>query len=210
VAEFPELKEALYKWANEAISRLSADDESRDIRTDLGRWQCDSDGIFRDAEREMEVWNRKCVDNLFDLPQWATVLDVLHATDRLEQQLDTFVGTAKGGRHLEAASIGRVILPRPNELGQFDVAFEKRYAELEDFLAVDEVEYTVIWPLPGLVSAVLPLQLDSMLELDAMSDRELEFALNNEVIWTVFPVAGSSSQRLNTAHAYDIVTVSAK
>jgi len=210
VAEFPELKEALYKWANEAISRLSADDESRDIRTDLGRWQCDSDGIFRDAECEMEEWNRKCVDNLFDLPQWATVLDVLHATDRLEQQLDTFVGTAKGGRHLEAASIGRVILPRPNELGQFDVAFEKRYAELEDFLAVDEVEYTVIWPLPGLVSAVLPLQLDSMLELDAMSDRELEFALNNEVIWTVFPVAGSSSQRLNTAHAYDIVTVSAK
>ena len=90
------------------------------------------------------------------------------------------------------------------------MAFEKRYAELEDFLAVDEVEYTVVWPLPGLVSAVLPLQLDSMLELDAMSDRELEFALNNEVIWTVFPVAGSSSQRLNTAHAYDIVTVSAK
>jgi hypothetical protein len=31
-----------------------------------------------------------------------------------------------------------------------------------------------------------PLRLDPGLELDAMSDRELEFALNIGAIWTIF------------------------
>ena len=66
-------------------------------------------------------------------------------------------------------------------------AFEKHYEDLEAFLAADEIEYTVIWPLPGLTSSVLPLQLDLTLELDAMSDRELGFALDTEIVRPEFP-----------------------
>jgi hypothetical protein len=94
--------------------------------------------------------------------------------------------TPHGGRRVEAETIGRITLPRPGEVGQVDEAFERRYAELEAFLAADEIEYTVIWLLQGLVGSSFPLRLDPGLELDVMSDRELEFALNAGAIWTVF------------------------
>ncbi len=188
MAEFPELKSALQEWVNDAISSLSADTGASYRTTDLPHWQRDSDGVFRDIERVVEKWDRTSVDSLFDLPSWAVVLDVLHADDRLSRQLDTSVGTKGGGSHrFETASIGRRVLPCPSEVDQLTEAFEKRYAELEGFLAADEIEYTVIWPLPGLTSDVLPVHLDPMLEVASMSDRELGFALDTEVVRTLFP-----------------------
>ena len=188
MAQFPELKRALHKWINDATTHLSADASARDQTTGLGHWQRDSDGIFRDIERVVEIWNRTSVGKLFDLPSWAAVLSVIHANDRLNRQLDTLVGTAQGSHRFEATRIGRRVLPRPNELDQLTEVFEKRYGELENFLAADEIEYTVIWPLPGLTSTALPVQLgDSELELDAMSDRELGFALDTEVVRTALP-----------------------
>ena len=186
-ARFPELKNALREWLDEAVGLLSADEAARDLTTSLGHWRRDSDGTFRYAEHIVEIWNRNSVDRVFDLSHWAVVLEVLQSDNRLKRQLDTLVGTVQGSHRLEAANIGRNVLPRPNELGQLDEVFEKRYSELEDFLATNEIEYTVIWPLPGLVSTVLPVQLDSTLELDAMSDRELGTALDIEVIHMTFP-----------------------
>lgn len=187
MTEFPKLESVLRKWVNEATSRLSADGEASYGTTDLGHWRRDSDGVFRDAERVVETWDRKSVNILFELPQWTAVLDELYADDRLKVQVDTLVGTAQGGHRIEVTHIGRIVLPRPNELTQFNESFEKRYAELEDFLARDEIEYTVIWPLPGLVSVALPVQLEPALELDVMSDRELGFALDVGVVRTDFP-----------------------
>jgi hypothetical protein len=211
VTEFPGLKEALHAWANEAISRLSADDDSVDSWTDFGRWRRGPDGIFRDIDREVEVWNRKLVANQLDLPQWHAVLSVLQSDARLARRVDTFVGTAHGGRRLETDIIGRITLPRPDEVSQLDDAFERRYSEFEAFLAADEIEYTVIWPLQGLISTVLPLRLDPALELDAMSDRELEFALNTGAIWTVFPgdrlLAPEPEHRTCARHRYSLPKV---
>lgn len=211
MTEFPRLKEALSEWANEAVSCLSARADARDSWTDFGRWQCDPDGVFRDIDREVEVWNRKLVTSLFDLPQWRAVLAVLHSDDRLSRQVDTFVGTAHGGRHFEAAAIGRIILPRPAEISRPDEAFEGRYSELEDFLAAYEVEYTVIWPLQGLVSTAFPIRLESALELDAMSDRELQFALNTGAVRTVFPgdklLAPEPEHRTCASHRYSLPKV---
>jgi hypothetical protein len=187
VTEFPELKEALHAWANEAISRLSASDDAYDSWTDFGSWRRDPDGIFRDTDREVEVWNRSLVASQLDLTQWHAVLNTLQTDTRLARQVNTFLGTVHGGRRLEAEAIGRITLPRPAEASQFDEAFERRYSNLEAFLAADEIEYTVIWPLQGLTSNAFPLPLDAALELDAMSDRELEYALNTGAIWTVFP-----------------------
>ena len=185
--EFPELKQMLFAWANEAITLLSRNPSARDYSTDLGHWRRDSDGVFRDNERTLEVWSRTATNSLFDLPSWAAVLEVLHGDPRLSNQVDAFVGTVQGGHRIEATSVGRRVLPRPNELDQATEAFEKRYEELESFLAAEEIEYTVIWPLPGLTTNVLPVQLETTLELDAMSDRELGFALDTEIVRTEFP-----------------------
>jgi hypothetical protein len=102
-------------------------------------------------------------------------------------------------------------LPRPGEVSQVDEAFERRYAELEAFLAADEIEYTVIWPLQGLVGSSFPLRLDPGLELDVMSDRELEFALNAGAIWTVFTgdrlFAPGPEHRTCARHRYSLPKV---
>ena len=94
---------------------------------------------------------------------------------------------------------------------QVDEAFERRYAELEAFLAADEIEYTVIWPLQGLVGSSFPLRLDPGLELDVMSDRELEFALNAGAIWTVFTgdrlFAPGPEHRTCARHRYSLPKV---
>jgi hypothetical protein len=185
--EFPVLRDALRIWADDAIDQLSHDDTARDQTTDLDHWQRDSDGIFRYTERVIEVWDRRAVDALLDVPSWTAVLDVVHKDSRLSSQVDVFVGTTHGGRHIAATTIGRRILPRPNELAQAAAIFEARYEELETFLAADEIEYLAIWPLPGLTSDVLPVQLDPKLELDAMSDRELGIALDTEIVRTTFP-----------------------
>src|SRR5262249_16242951 len=187
MAAFPELKRSLFAWVKHAIEQLSQQDNARDYATDLGHWQRDSDGVFRDSELAIEVWHRIAVNRIFDLPSWAAVLDVLHGDSRLARQVDTLVGTVQGARRVEATSIGRRVLPRPNELGQVVEAFEGRYEELESSLAVDEIEDTVIWPLPGRRSETLPVQLDTNLELDAMSDRELGFALDMGIVQTTFP-----------------------
>src|SRR5258708_1361176 len=118
VPVFPELKHALSEWVNDAISRLSTDSGARYRATDVSHWQRDSDGIFRDTERLVEIWDRIPVDSLFNLPTWAAVLDVIHADDRLERQVDTLVGTTQGSHRLETTSLGRLVLPRPNELDQ--------------------------------------------------------------------------------------------
>ncbi len=41
--------------------------------------------------------------------------------------------------------------------------------------------------MPGLTIDVLPIQLEATLELDAMTDRELGFALDTEIVRTTFP-----------------------
>lgn len=187
MAVFPELKEALGAWVNGAVDGLSRDPTARDYTTDVGHWRRDADGIFRDIERPIEVWDRHAVQRLFDLPGWSAVLDALQSDHRLHDQVDTLVGTVHGARRIETAGIGRFVLPRPNDLGQADEVFEVRYRALESFLAAHEVEYTAIWPLPGLTSEVLPVRLDSNVELDAMSDRELGFALDTEIVRTPFP-----------------------
>jgi hypothetical protein len=87
MADFPQLKNALLNWVNEAISRLATDSNARYRTTDLSHWQCDPDRIFRDIERDIELWDRQSVNSLVELPSWAAVLDIIHADDRLNRQL---------------------------------------------------------------------------------------------------------------------------
>ena len=105
MAEFPEPKNELRNWVNQAIGRLRAVGNPRDYTTDLGHWQRDSDGVFRDAERIVEIWNRTSVNSLFDLPSWSAILDIIHADDRLNGQVDTIVGTSLSSHRFE--KIGR-------------------------------------------------------------------------------------------------------
>ena len=174
VAEFPELKDALRTWANEALDQLSRNSGARYYTTDNGRWQRDSVGVYRYAERSIVVWGHNAVMDLFALASWEAVQEVLHTDDRLKDQIDTFVTTVNGGRTVSATTIGQRVLAPPNELAHAAEIFETRYEELDTYLAADEVEYAEIWTLPGLKCDVLPVRLDAHVELDAMSDREFE------------------------------------
>jgi hypothetical protein len=133
------------------------------------------------------VWDHAGWDRLFNLPEWQAVLDILHADERLSRQVDTLVGSAYGGVHVEARSVGWRVLPLPNNLDDFSSEFDARYERLEAFLVADEIEYSAIWPLQGLTTSKLPVSLEAMLELRSMSDRELGFALDTELVRTVFP-----------------------
>jgi hypothetical protein len=186
--EFPELKEALCKWASDAVTRLLATENSQELSASLPHWQRDSDGIFRNRESVSEVWSRSVVDLLQQLPSWVEVEGILQSDSRLNFQINTLVGAMSSGRgRLEASHVGLCVLPSPTEVDSFDEAFAERYAKIEHFLAATEFESVVVWPISGLVSGDLPVQLDTSLELDTMSDWELGLALDAEIVRPMFP-----------------------
>jgi hypothetical protein len=186
MTEYPALKVALRDWGNQAIPLLK---ETRFDRYQIRdpRWWRDSDDIFREGERVIDVWDHSGWDRLFSLPAWQTVLGILHADEQLNRQIDTLVGTAYGGVRVEASSVGWRVLPSPNDLDDFSNEFDARYERLEEFLVSDDIEYSVIWPLQGLTASKLPVSLEPMLELGSMTERELGFALDTELVRTVFP-----------------------
>src|SRR5713101_952608 len=106
MAEFPALKDALFRWAEDASVRLSAESMAHDRGIDLGHWRRDSDGAFRDAERQMDIWGAPYLARQFELLSWQAVLDVVQEDSRLNDQIDAFVSTAQGGHYIEASNIG--------------------------------------------------------------------------------------------------------
>jgi hypothetical protein len=79
------------------------------------------------------------------------------------------------------------LLPFPSEIDQAAEVFEQRYGELEAYLAADELEFNAIWPVPGLIVADIPVELQPGAVLDAMSDRELVLALRTGTVIPPFP-----------------------
>jgi hypothetical protein len=110
MTEYPALKIALRHWGDLAIPLLK---ETRFDRYQIRdpRWQRDPDGVFREGGRVIDVWDHAGWDRLFNLPEWQAVLDILHADERLSRQVDTLVGSAYGGVHVEARSVGWRVLP---------------------------------------------------------------------------------------------------
>jgi Apea-like HEPN len=186
MANFNELERALRKWVNEAVARLSDAAEIR-ISPGLPRWQRDADGVFRKGERPARLWYLDQIETLRELPSWRAVGQALQEGDRLRVQLDQLVGTIQGGSQLGREVMSQHVLPLPDEASDLDRAFARRYGELDRFLAADEIEYLVIWPLPGLSSSAFPITLEQGIEIDIMSDKELTAVLNTEVLSLVFP-----------------------
>jgi hypothetical protein len=107
--------------------------------------------------------------------------------DRLRAQWDQPVGTIQGIRSFDAELASGIVLPLPDEVEDLERAFEQRYGGLDRFLAADEIDYAVVWPLPGLTSSEFPVLLEQDIELDVMSDRELVAVLNLGVLHITFP-----------------------
>ena len=186
MAPLEKLERALREWVHEAVARL-ADGPQVEISPGMPRWQRDTDGIFRHRERPARIWHHDSVEAARQLPSWRAVELALQEDDRVKAQLGQLVGTIQGGSQVTAELIGRHALPLPDELGDLEEAFARRYRELDTFLAASELEYLVIWPLPGLTSSEFPITLEQGVEIDVMSDAELTAALNTEVLSLVFP-----------------------
>jgi hypothetical protein len=185
MAKFNELESALREWVNEAVARLSDGPEIR-ISPGLPQWQRDADGVFRKRERPARLWHPNQVDTLRELPSWRAVDQALQQDDRLRAQLDQLVGTIQSGAQVSTELVSQHVLPLPDEVSDLEGTFVRRYRELDRFLAADEIEYLVIWPLPGLSSSAFPITLEQGVEIDTMSDKELTAVLNTEVLSLVF------------------------
>jgi len=186
VANFPELEQAMRAWVREAAVRLF-DGSEPDISPGLRRWQRDSDGILRQRERPVRVWRHAEAEAVRQLPSWRAVEQAFQKDDRLRAQLDQLVGTAQGSRTFDAELAAQIVLPLPDEVGNLEDTFEQRYGDLDGFLAANEIEYAVIWPLPGLTSGEFPILLEQNIEVGMMSDEELTAVLNTGVLRPSFP-----------------------
>src|SRR6266536_1018252 len=186
MSQFPELEEAMGEWVHDAVHVLAAGPEP-DTSHDLRRWQRDSDGVFRDRQRLVRIWPHQELDRLRQLPSWRAVEQILLNDPRLRPQMDTLVGTIYGGSRLDAERAGQLVLPLPDEVGDLEGAFRRRYEQLDKILAAPEIELFVVWPIPGLTSSEFPIALEPDFELDVMSDGELAAALNTEVLPLTFP-----------------------
>jgi hypothetical protein len=184
MANFPKVEQALRTWVHDAIEFLYHTEP--DVSPGLARWQLDSDGLFRKRERPTPVWQHGDLEAVRQLPSWHAVERALQDDERLRAHLDQLVGTAEGGRRFDVETAGRLVLPLPDEVSELDVAFARRYDNLDGFLASEEIQSVVVWPLPGMTSDQFPIQLQQDIELDVLSDDELAAVLNAEVLRPFF------------------------
>jgi len=171
----------------EAVAALTADSDAAYEGVGVPEWNCDTDGIFRNIVRPMDGWDFRKRRQLKQLASWPNVEQAVHKDDHLSRQVDIFVGTIHGGIRVEAYNLAMHVLPRPGEIDHANEVFEQRYADLETYLVADELEFKTIWPVPGLIVADMPIELESGIVLDAMSDRELVIALRTETVCPHFP-----------------------
>ncbi|MEU0093874.1 hypothetical protein [Kribbella sp. NPDC006257] len=177
---FPGLRAAFYDWASQAIASLSGTRPEDSI--DPRRWKRGDDGIFRHGDHAVRVWGHDAVNQLMRTATWRAVESAFKQDDRLLCQLNALVGTPMGFTRFDSERAGRLVLPRPDEVEDFDAAFARRYQKLDDFLAATELEQSVVWPVPGLWSDLFPITLEQDLELDLMSDEELTAALEGGLV----------------------------
>jgi hypothetical protein len=189
MTEFPELRAALSEWRRQVLGKLLSDSRGRYQSVGRSEWAIDHDSIFRDRPRAVESWAPFILEMMtYNKSSWNAVMAAIHNDVRLARQLNTLVGTAHGGAaRVEPQQLFTHVLPRPAELDSEEEAFDRRYAQLEHYLKADEFEYVTVLPLPGMAIASLPIELEPDVELDAMSDRELAFALNTSIIRPMFP-----------------------
>ena len=149
-------------------------------------WRCDPDGVFRNIARPMDAWDFHKLRQFQQLSSWSGVEKAFRADDRLSCQVDTAVGTIRGGSRVEAYNYAVRLIPRPSELDRIEETFEQRFVELEAYLLATELEFISLWPVPGLIVDDTPVELEPGMVLGALSDRELVRALQTDIIHPIF------------------------
>src|SRR5271169_125966 len=91
MTEFPELREALHAWAQEAVVTLRADSDAAYEGVGVPEWACDADGVFRNIARPMDGWDFHKLRQLQELTSWPVVEKAFHRDARLNRQIDTLV-----------------------------------------------------------------------------------------------------------------------
>jgi hypothetical protein len=185
MTEFPALERALRAWVREALSHL-ADGSGPELVHGFPRWQHDSDGVFR-LHEEVRVWPSNEVQGLFQLPLWPDVTSALQSDDRLRDHLGKLVGTEGMQTVFDVKATAQHVLPPPDEAEEAERAFQQRYDEVDRFLAASEIEYTTVWPIPGMKSSNLPVALEVDVGVTRTSDSELTMLLDRQVVRSQFP-----------------------
>jgi PIN like domain/Apea-like HEPN len=170
----------------EAVATLTEDGDGAYEGLDAPEWNCNAGGVFRNIARPVDGWDFRKRRQLQELASWPPVEQAFRGDTRLSRQIGTLVGTILGGIRMEPYNFAMHVLPRPSELDCANEIFEQRYAELDAYLAANDIGFKTIWPVPGVIVANMPIVLEPDIVLDAMSDRELVVALRTEIVRPVF------------------------
>jgi hypothetical protein len=182
--EFPELRGALLQLALDSAPIIA---QAQFAWMGIAQWSCDPDGVFRDIERPTRAWDLSYHQRIKSSKTWARVEEVFQNDERLSRQISGPVSTAQSGLDLEAFRLASHIFPDPDEHGSSGDSFDTKYAELDRFLAAEELRFKAVWPVPRLAVIGTPLQMEPGVELDIMTDDELTVALRLDMVRPIFP-----------------------
>jgi hypothetical protein len=112
------------------------------------------------------------------LDSYRAVATTAASIPSVARHLDTLVGTVLGGHRFDIDQVSGTVLPSVvlDEGGGLRVEdrFALRWPQLEHFLNSDEIQFTVLYPVAGLIADDAPIELESGLVLDRLSDHELD------------------------------------
>jgi hypothetical protein len=185
-----ELREALRLYVRAAMQMLQATcpPGPPDVIVGSDDWRRDRDGVFRLYDVQEPFWVAcllRSDEQLHGLPEYARVLEALHATPYAAELVDELVGTASSRFRLDAANIAdRIIwdMARAHGLGFDEEHFQQAFNTLDSDLHRREFTRVSLAPLLVPTIAALPIALSSDLEIDRMTEADIKRCLSLRIL----------------------------
>lgn len=142
------------------------------------RWECGTDGHFRERKKRLrKLWPILNDEWLCSLPDYHTCVEQLKSDVVFGPHLNRLVGTNMSASRIEASHIMKSIiyamLDDEGHLAFTDEQFDGKWQELISFFSTDRFAYKMVAPLPHLVVPAFPLRLNNNLVLDRLTNDEV-------------------------------------
>jgi hypothetical protein len=152
--------------------------------TGSGEWKRTSDTTFQIRDFEMPYWHKAVWSHekaLHDLPEYGLLIQAMLLDPIFARYFDSLVGTKRGGRGFKAKDIADHLIwtmaQKVGELRFVPEEFDQLYKEFEADIRLNDVEFVAVAPIAGFESELFPISLDFDLEIDRLTDEEIERCL---------------------------------
>jgi hypothetical protein len=183
----------LHDFVRDAVSHLSdaLKDSAPEFEEDT-RWERGADGHFRMHKKRIWMLRRKLSDEwLCSLPEYQLYIKCLKSDAVIGPHLDCMVGTNMSASRLEASdiviSLMYAMLDDEGRLAFTDERFHNKWREWVGLFGANRITSKTVAPLPYLVVPAFPLQLNTELVLDRLTDDEVTRCYQTGVIQPISP-----------------------